>query len=133
MSKDDINYKASGGGSTLGASQVYNTSLYMYHTFTYARVVSYLSYLLHCYTLPNKRCLSHGMCLYHIRYQFFTRCEELVQIFHGVKFAKCAICGSTVLSCLFVTFAYGVLGQVWYLIVSIPDLCLHWNTLNWSV
>ena len=25
---------------------------------------------------------------------------------------------------VFVTFPYGVLGQVWYLIVSIPDLCL---------
>ena len=29
-------------------------------------------------------------------YQFFTRCEELVPIFHNVKFAKCEICGSTV-------------------------------------
>ena len=27
-------------------------------------------------------------------------------------------------SCDFVTFAYGVVGQVWYLIVLIPDLCL---------
>ena len=27
-------------------------------------------------------------------------------------------------SCAFVTFPYGVLGHVWYLIVSIPDLCL---------
>ena len=26
--------------------------------------------------------------------------------------------------CVFVTFSYGVLGQVWYLIVWIPDLCL---------
>ena len=26
-------------------------------------------------------------------------------------------------SCVFATFPYGVLGQVWYLIVSIPDLC----------
>ena len=26
--------------------------------------------------------------------------------------------------CEFVTFPCGVLGQVWYLIVSIPDLCL---------
>ena len=26
--------------------------------------------------------------------------------------------------CVFVTFLCGVLGQVWYLIVSIPDLCL---------
>ena len=25
----------------------------------------------------------------------FTRCEELVSFFHGVKFAKCEICGST--------------------------------------
>ena len=28
-------------------------------------------------------------------------------------------------SCVFITYPYGVLGQVWYLIVSIPDLCLH--------
>ena len=27
-------------------------------------------------------------------------------------------------SCVFVTFPYGVLGQVWFLIVSIHDLCL---------
>ena len=29
-----------------------------------------------------------------------------------------------VFSCVFVTFPYGVPGQVWYLIVSIQDLCL---------
>ena len=29
-----------------------------------------------------------------------------------------------VFSCGFVTFPYGALGQVWYLIVLIPDLCL---------
>ena len=27
-------------------------------------------------------------------------------------------------SCVFLTFSYGVRGQVWYLIESIPDLCL---------
>ena len=27
-------------------------------------------------------------------------------------------------SYVFVTFPYGILGQVWYLIVCIPDLCL---------
>ena len=32
-----------------------------------------------------------------------------------------------VFSCVFVTFPYGVPGQVWYLIVSIPDLCLPLN------
>ena len=28
-------------------------------------------------------------------------------------------------NCVFVTFLYGILGQVWYLIVSIPDLSCH--------
>ena len=27
-------------------------------------------------------------------------------------------------SCVFITFPYGILGQVWYLNVSIPDICL---------
>ena len=26
-------------------------------------------------------------------------------------------------NCIFVTFPCGILGQLWYLIVSIPDLC----------
>ena len=26
-------------------------------------------------------------------------------------------------SCVFVTFPYVILGQMWYLILSIPDLC----------
>ena len=28
-----------------------------------------------------------------------------------------------VLNCVVVTFPFGILGQVWYLIVSIPDIC----------
>ena len=28
-----------------------------------------------------------------------------------------------VLICMFVTFPFGILAQVWYLIVLIPDLC----------
>ena len=28
-------------------------------------------------------------------YQYFTRCEEFVAIFHSVKFAKCEFCSST--------------------------------------
>ena len=31
---------------------------------------------------------------------------------------------NVIVACVFVTFLFGVLGQVWYLIVSIPDLCL---------
>ena len=30
----------------------------------------------------------------------------------------------SVVYCIFVTFPCGILGQVWYLIVSSPDLCL---------
>ena len=31
---------------------------------------------------------------------------------------------SVIFACVFVIFPYGVLGQVWYLIVSIPEMCL---------
>ena len=38
------------------------------------------------------------------------------------------------LNCVFVTFPCGILGQVWYWIVSIPDLCrlsyLHLEMIN---
>ena len=34
--------------------------------------------------------------------------------------------------CDFVTFSFGFLGQVWYLIVSIPDLCCHSYFINKS-
>ena len=37
-----------------------------------------------------------------------------------------------VCSCVFVTYTCGVLGQVWYLIVSIPNLCPP-NTKGGSV
>ena len=30
---------------------------------------------------------------------------------------------SRLVNCVFVTFPCGILGQVWYLIVSIPDFC----------
>ena len=30
-----------------------------------------------------------------------------------------------VVYCISVTFPYGILGLVWYLIVSFPDLCAH--------
>ena len=37
-------------------------------------------------------------------------------------------------NCVFVTFPCGILGQVWYLIVSIPDLCcLSYFFFNYHV
>ena len=70
--------------------------------------------------------------------------------FHGclcyaVLFVPCSFvitCGEkadilsllcVVFSCVFVTFPYNVLGQVGYLIVSIPDLCLllYLETKHW--
>ena len=35
-------------------------------------------------------------------------------------------------SCVFVTFPYGVLGQVWYLIVSIPDIFIFSHFLDYQ-
>ena len=58
--------------------------------------------------------------------------------FHALASVKCSLlpCGHLLgradllaLDCdvklCFVTFQYGILGQVWYLIVSIPDLCRY--------
>ena len=46
------------------------------------------------------------------------------------------LCVNTVMfSCVYVTCQYGVPGQVWYLIVLIPDLCLPLNCdcgISWS-
>ena len=39
----------------------------------------------------------------------------------GKRTDKLALVGDVY--CIFVTFQYGILGQVWYLIVSFPDLC----------
>ena len=33
--------------------------------------------------------------------------------------------------CVFVTFPCGILGQVWYLIVLIPDLCRLFHFVIW--
>ena len=33
------------------------------------------------------------------------------------------------LNCVFVTFPCGILGQMWYLILSIPDLCPYYYTV----
>ena len=51
-------------------------------------------------------CASIYMC-------FVVTCWERADLLALV----CGVC------CEFVTFPIGILGQVWYLIVSIPDLC----------
>ena len=64
----------------------------------------------------------------------FVSCVEFVR--HTVLSVPCSLVVTCweradllallylMLSCVFVTFPYGALGQVWYLIVSIPDICL---------
>ena len=47
---------------------------------------------------------------------FVVACWERVQLL-------ALLC--VMFSCVFVTFSYGFLGQVWYLIVSNPDLCIR--------
>ena len=51
----------------------------------------------------------------------FVHCSLMVTCW---KMANLFALLCVVFSCVFVTFPYGVLGQAWYLIVSIPDLCL---------
>ena len=55
------------------------------------------TYMLHIILL-RAHFSQNEKCCYEIRdllVPFFTHCEELVPIFHGRKFAKCEICGST--------------------------------------
>ena len=59
-------------------------------------------------------CLVVAMSLYVSVYMcFVVTCWEMADLLAIV----CGVC------CEFVTFPIGILGQVWYLIVSIPDLC----------
>ena len=47
-------------------------------------------------------------------------CDSFLVIITGWFDLLALVCG---VYCEFVTFPIGILGQVWYLIVSIPDLC----------
>ena len=60
-------------------------------------------------------CLLFAMSLYASVYMcFVVTCWERADLLT-------LVCG---VYCEFVTFPIGILGQVWYLIVSIPDLCI---------
>ena len=68
--------------------------------------MDFFRYLLFMFVFANSRCLFVATLWSPVG-------EELTSAFLNVM-----------LSCVFVTFLFGFLGQVWYLIVSIPDLCL---------
>ena len=51
------------------------------------------------------------VCLSCCLARFLQHCDHLLALFYEM------------LSCVFVTFSYCVLGQVWYMILSITDLC----------
>ena len=57
----------------------------------------------------------------HFCYLCFKVVCSLVITFSEKADHQALLC--VVVSCVFVTFPYGVPGQAWYLIVSIPDLC----------
>ena len=61
---------------------------------------------LFCLLFAMSLCASVYMC-------FVVTCWERADLL-------ALVCG---VYCEFVTFPFGFLGQVWYLIVSIPDLC----------
>ena len=61
---------------------------------------------LFCRVFAMSLCASVYMC-------FVVTCWERADLL-------ALVCG---VYCEFVTFPIGILGQVWYLIVSIPDLC----------
>ena len=62
-------------------------------------------------------CLCLSYCLVFSPFTFVVNCWERAGIL-------------AVLYMHFVTLPFGILGQVWYLILSIPDLCLLHNLNN---
>ena len=51
-----------------------------------------------------------------VQYNLVVTCWEMANLLALLQYVMCFfVC--------FVTFSCGALGQVWYLIVSIPDLC----------
>ena len=48
--------------------------------YTLISIISYLSYSLHCGTLPDKRCLSHGICLYQVMMTLLFLMTPLVML-----------------------------------------------------
>ena len=56
-------------------------------------------------------------------------CHAILSVSYSIVFTSWERAGFLALllvsfSCVFVTYPFGVLNQVWYLIVLIPDLCL---------
>ena len=62
--------------------------------------------VLFCLVFDMSLCTSVNMC-------FVVTCWERADLL-------ALVCGA---NCEFVAFPIGILGQVWYLIISIPDLC----------
>ena len=67
-----------------------------------------------------------GRSLYQVNSKFQLRdnistCTWVIVKLKQIGLSSCLSC--VIFYCVFVTFPCGVLGQVWYLIVSIPDLC----------
>ena len=62
----------------------------------------------------------------------FRVCHALQPCGHMPRKANLLALLYVLFTCVFVTFPRGVLGAVWYLIVSVPDLCLQYilYTLN---
>ena len=72
-------------------------------------------------------CQSFLLFVFHVCHAFLcVHCSLVVTCWVRVNLLALLY---VMFSCVFVTFPCGVLGQVWYLIVSIPDLCLpHFKT-----
>ena len=68
--------------------------------------------------------MDHFCCLSFVSVMLSCLLFAAVWWFAGKRLAHWLFLRCVMFSCGFVTFPCGVLGQVWYLIVSISDLCL---------
>ena len=84
-----------------------------------------------CQGFPLRYCGLRSVVIFHLLPRFPLRYCGLrgVVIFHLLpRFPSQILCYEKcfvffVFYCIFVSFPLGILGQVWYLIISFPDLC----------
>ena len=81
---------------------------------------------LRCMTMlkNNNKCCRSTLCAYHVhRGKTKVIVCSLQPCGHLLRRTNLLAILYVMFSCVFVTFPCGVLGQVWNLIVSIPDIC----------
>ena len=88
-----------------------------------------MPWMICCWLIPFKAQIPQDRCSISISTNHSSTWFECAKPASGwlatwTVLSQYCVCPADGLPCVFVTFPCGILGQVWYLVVSIPHLCL---------